>query len=356
MTAATFAFAAALGCLTVPSSRTATAAGPARDTCEPAAAHLAGGAREPYGAGHAAHGFGRGAHHAELEARAGRAREPYAGAARMARPEGREPYQPGPRDLAEMDERLRRAPGARMARQELVVPVRVHVITDGRKGATDADVKRQIAVLNDAYGGRKGGVDTGVRFRLAGVDRKVNAEWFRDPLNNEQAMKTALRRGGPETLNLYIAQLSRLMLGYSTYPHWYEREPRLDGVVIDWRTTPGGSLKDFDHGYTGVHEIGHWLGLLHTFENGCHGRGDRVADTPPEATPTEGCPKFKDTCKAPGADPIHNFMDYAHDRCMREFTRGQADRMRAVWRAYRVAGSPPQEQMRKPGLLPGTGL
>jgi hypothetical protein len=43
----------------------------------------------------------------------------------------------------------------------------------------------------------------------------------------------------------------------------------------------------------------------------------------------------KDTCEGGGPDPIHNFMDYSDDRCMSEFTTGQALRMQETWSAYR---------------------
>src|SRR5262245_37812649 len=49
---------------------------------------------------------------------------------------------------------------------EIVVPVRFHVITNGRRGRIPkARVVRQVAALNAAYGGRTGGADTGVSFR-----------------------------------------------------------------------------------------------------------------------------------------------------------------------------------------------
>ncbi|GAA3444741.1 hypothetical protein GCM10018955_41790 [Planomonospora venezuelensis] len=161
-------------------------------------------------------------------------------AARAASPgRGPEPRAPGPEQVAEMIAALdaRRPVLRRAAWTPVTVPTWVHVITDGAQGAPDGAVQRQLAVLNDAYGGRFGGADTGIRFRLDGLTRTENPAWFRDPITHEREMKR-LRRGGSGTLNLYVAQLGRLVLGYSTYPHWYAAEPRLDGVVVDWRSLP----------------------------------------------------------------------------------------------------------------------
>jgi Pregnancy-associated plasma protein-A len=218
------------------------------------------------------------------------------------------------------------------------VPVRFHVVTDGRRGQLSrAAVERQIATLNTAYSGRtKGSVDMGVRFRLVGYRVVHHTAWFRHPDQYERHMKAELRQGGAGTLNLYSAGVGARVLGSSTYPHNYHLRPREDGVVIDYRSLPGGTYPRYSRGYTAVHEVGHWLGLFHTFENGCDNPGDGVDDTPYQAAPTEGCPASKDTCSAPGADPIHNFMDYTWDACMHQFTQGQALRIRSSWAAFRT--------------------
>ncbi|MFC5831892.1 zinc metalloprotease [Nonomuraea insulae] len=263
-------------------------------------------------------------------------------ASRTLAPRTLAPRTPGPRSpkpedvgkiLAELGERL----AGVTPPSQITVPTRVHVISRGSgRQVSDQAIMAQIDTLNSAYGGRFGGVDTGVRFRLDGISVKENSSWFTDPVGHEKAIKNALHEGGPGTLNLYIAQLSELMLGFASYPYWYAGSPGLDGVVIDWRSLPGGAMINYNRGFTGVHEIGHWLGLFHTFENGCQSPGDGIADTPAEGGPTEACPQDKDSCpRHKGKDPAHNFMDYAHDRCMWEFTQGQADRMHEMWAAYR---------------------
>jgi hypothetical protein len=222
----------------------------------------------------------------------------------------------------------------------VIVPVRFHVLAwDDQGRMSRAAVDQQIAALNAAYSGRIGGADTGVSFRLIDFDVTNNADWFADPRRYEGPLKAALRRGGPGTLNLYSAAVGRAVLGISTFPQWYRERPVLDGVMIDYRSMPGGVYPHFNRGYTAVHEVGHWLGLLHTFENGCDSPGDAVDDTPYEALPTEGCPWSKNTCWLPGDDPRHNFMDYGFDVCMREFTAGQGLRIRLVWAAYRAHGA-----------------
>lgn len=222
----------------------------------------------------------------------------------------------------------------------LVIPVRFHVITDGRTGVLGRPViDQQLRSLNAAYGGTTGGADTGVSFRLVAADVTTSQQWFERPHDNQVAMLGALSRGGPGTLNLFTAAVGSQVLGFSSFPQMYRLRPGLDGVVVDYRSVPGGPLEHFSRGYTAVHEIGHWLGLFHPFEGGCRPPGDGVDDTPYEAVPTTNCPLVKDTCPAPGTDPVHNFMDYAWDPCMTSFTPGQGVRIRAMWAVYRAGQS-----------------
>jgi hypothetical protein len=224
------------------------------------------------------------------------------------------------------------------------VPVYFHVVTDGSVGnLTAAQIADQISVLNVTFGGGEGGARTGFTFELAGVTRTDNARWFYSGSGGaEHDMKRALRRGGANALNLY-STTAGAYLGWAYLPSILTSPSQayLDGVVVDWESMRGTSdtyAGEFDQGETATHEVGHWLNLEHTFFNGCSKRGDFVADTPPQKTPTSGCPEGKDTCPEPGLDPIHNYMDYSFDSCYTEFTPGQAQRMKDAWLFYRANG------------------
>jgi hypothetical protein len=223
------------------------------------------------------------------------------------------------------------------------VPVWFHVVTDGTIGSlTSKQIADQIQVLNVTFGGGEGGYDSGFRFTLAGITQTDNSAWFYAGPGgvNENTMKKTLHRGDAGTLNIYSTTAGPY-LGWAYLPDIVTKpgQVHLDGIVVDWASWRGVSTQyagQYDQGETGTHEAGHWLNLEHTFYGGCTPHGDFVADTPPERTPTSGCPIGKDTCPAPGLDPIHNYMDYSFDKCYTEFTAGQAQRMQDSYLFYRA--------------------
>jgi hypothetical protein len=213
----------------------------------------------------------------------------------------------------------------------------VHVITGNGVGdISDQDVNAQIDVLNDAYNGDTGGAPTRFQFHLIAITRTDNPTWFNAGSGStaERQMKTALRLGGAGDLNIYTTNAGGNLLGWATFPSSYASNPSYDGVVVLYSSLPGGSEDPYNEGDTGTHEVGHWLGLYHTFQGGCSKQGDYVADTAAERTPAYYCTP-RDTCRGGGLDPIENFMDYTDDACMFEFTAGQASRMDGLAEQYR---------------------
>jgi hypothetical protein len=243
------------------------------------------------------------------------------------------------REVAAVLELLGRAK-ARPGGGTVDVPVAFHVVYGERRGIQEGNIPdsmilAQMDVLNDAFAAH------GFSFSLASVDRTLNNRWFTGcySVGNESAMKQALAVDPTNTLNVYTCSPRGGILGYAYLPSALPEDHYLHGVVLLYSSLPGGTAAPYNLGDTGTHEVGHYLGLEHTFEGGCNEPGDFVADTPAEASAAFGCPVGRDTCAAAGLDPIENFMDYTDDACMFEFTPGQKSFMDQMLAAY------------KPGLL-----
>jgi hypothetical protein len=216
------------------------------------------------------------------------------------------------------------------------IDVYFHVINRGSGIANgdvpDSQILDQIAVLNAAYASR------GWSFNLVSIDRTTQATWYTmgPGTSAERQAKQALRQGTADDLNIYSASPGGGLLGWATFPSDYSRRPSQDGVVILFSSLPGGSAVPYNLGDTGTHEVGHWMGLYHTFQGGCNGNGDYVSDTPAERSPAYGCPVGRNSCaRKPGLDPVTNFMDYTDDACMDRFSAGQDTRMDQMFTAYR---------------------
>jgi Pregnancy-associated plasma protein-A/Putative Ig domain/FlgD Ig-like domain len=224
----------------------------------------------------------------------------------------------------------------------VTIPVAVHVVAhaDGFGDVSDQAINSQMQVLKNAYNG------TNFTFSLASIDRTYNTKWstHRYGSRDERRMKQALAVDPATTLNLYLCDIGGGLLGYATFPDMYAEDSYMHGVVCLYASIPGGSAAPYNLGDTATHEVGHFLGLYHTFQGGCNAPGDYVSDTAPEASAAYGCPIGRDTCSGDGADPIHNFMDYTDDDCMDHFTSGQAvraDQQMALYRPTMVGGGGP---------------
>lgn len=236
------------------------------------------------------------------------------------------------RGLAATDTSAQRAPAT------VTVRVYFHVIRKGA-GIANGDIPTsmiddQLAVLNNAFAGTApGGIGAATPFKFVKslVTRTTNVSWYTAGPGTaaELQMKTALRRGVSTHLNIYLNSPGGGLLGWATFPWDYDTTTngaKLDGVVVLNQTLPGGTAAPYNLGDTGVHEVGHWFGLFHTFQNGCAAPGDRISDTPAESSPAFGCPTGRNTCSSTGVDPIINFMDYTDDGCMFRFSPKQAYR------------------------------
>lgn len=248
--------------------------------------------------------------------------------------------QPSDAEIAAIEKAVARG---RKGKTSDVVQVWVHVISRSSAAAdgnvSDQAIREQMRVLNDSFNGRTGGANSGFAFDVAGITRTANARWYdllATDLSVEIEAKSALRRGGPGTLNIYLTNADP-WLGWAYFPSILNTSDAiLDGVVVDWRSIPGGSFGIYSEGDTLPHEVGHWLALYHTFDGYCGRFGDYVDDTPSEQSPAFYCQTGRDSCPGQaGLDPITNFMDYSQDSCMYEFTPGQTERMQSAWAAYR---------------------
>jgi hypothetical protein len=258
------------------------------------------------------------------------------------------------------------------ADQIVTIPVVVHVVHNQKDGQTggrnnynisDEQVQSQIDVLNEDYGNRSGykgfytdslGVDTGIRFKLVGIVRKYDSQKEFNPIKDEKLLADISPPWPTDRyLNIWVCNLTDLYLGVAQFPVISEVNDQTvgldqigkdeisaltDGVIIDGlffgRNSEGLASSVYNLGRTATHEIGHWLGLFHTWGNSICGT-DYCDDTPRtetknETTLTTCAPKFSFCEGTRSRNMIENYMDYSPDVCMSVFTADQKDRMQAV--------------------------
>ncbi len=245
------------------------------------------------------------------------------------------------------------------------IPVVVHVIhTNGIENISEEQIKSQITVLNEDYRkiaetpGFGLGADTEIEFYLAqkdpsgqptnGINRIYSSLTIHNDETEELTLKNLIRWPVDRYLNIWVVRsIKGNVLGYTRFP---DEAPELDGVVCQHSNFGriGTVRPPYNKGRTITHEVGHWLGLYHIFEEGCKGtdntncatQGDRVCDTPPTANENGNyhCPPFLNSCieyPVDIPDQLDNYLDYLDDSCMSRFTNGQKQRMQNLLRIYR---------------------
>ena len=234
----------------------------------------------------------------------------------------------------------------------ITISVHFYVITDGKNGkVTAATLNNTIAKLNSIYAGGEGGVNTGIQFQWTNAVSGqpvmyTNRQWFtaKPGSGAEAEMKQTISsqpgNSSNNHLNIYTTNpgvyYGGTLLGWATFPWELTGAPLMDGVVMNYIALNNGGTTSYNAGDVVAHEVGHWLGLYHTFQGGCTGStsydgttglGDLVTDTAPEASNASGCPTGRDTCAGDGVDPIDNYMDYSSNQCQVRFSTGQNARI-----------------------------
>lgn len=245
----------------------------------------------------------------------------------------------------------------------IYIPVVFHVIhQDGPENISQEQIMNQIDILNEDFRKKNGtpgfnispvGTDMQIEFRLAqydpngkkhdGIIRIKNAATE----NANDDVKELSYWNSAQYLNIWVVSSINLglgtptggtVLGYAQFPWLQSSLPTTDGIVIrSDQVGVIGSGQLSQGGRTLTHEIGHWIGLFHTFQGGCAGgtssncasQGDRVCDTPPVSAANFGCDTTKNTCNndVPDLpDQVRNYMDYSDGTCMNMYTEGQKAR------------------------------
>lgn len=254
---------------------------------------------------------------------------------------------------------------------QIVIPVVVHVVyRSAEENISEAQIRSQLRVLNEDFLRENPdsiytpsaflpvAAGTGISFQLANRDpqgrpttgitrQRTHRVAF---YSSDNGVKYAAMGGvdawpTDQYLNIWVCNLGAGVLGYGQFPGG---PAETDGVVIGYKYfgTQGPVVAPFDQGRTTTHEVGHWLNLRHIWGDGNCELDDLVEDTPAADRPHHGCENGAISCG--GLSMVQNFMDYTDDACMNLFTRGQAERMRAL---FAPAGAR-RSLVQSPGLVP----
>jgi hypothetical protein len=253
------------------------------------------------------------------------------------------------------------------------IPVVFHVIHNGgSENITQAQIMDQMRILNEDFRKKAGtngdkstnpnATDMEYEFRLAQVDPNGNPTDGINRIQNTATnnasdnVKSLSRWPSTKYLNIWVVKsiniggtTGGIVLGYAQFPSFMQFSPNSDGIVI--RADYVGSIQSGNSSHMGrtlTHEVGHWVGLYHPFQDGCTGQsssncasaGDRVCDTPPVSEANYGsvCDATLNSCTGDNPDlpdMITNYMDYLDGKCANTYTLGQKARAIAQMSLFR---------------------
>lgn len=241
-----------------------------------------------------------------------------------------------------------------------VIPVVFHVIHEGgTENISYEQIEDQIRILNEDYTRTNAdatntraeflpvAADCQVQFELARLDPEGNCTdgviRVYSPLTNnaDDDVKALSYWNNDRYLNIWVVRTidsgggGGTTLGYAQFPGF--GSDLTDGLVIrsDYIGSIGTAASSGSAGRTATHEVGHWLGLFHTFQGGCNGGfgAENIDDTPPTADQNFGCPLNLNSCSTDNPDlpdMVENYMDYSDGDCQNILTQGQKDVVDAV--------------------------
>lgn len=246
-----------------------------------------------------------------------------------------------------------------------VIPVVFHIIhNNGPENIPDAQIHDAMRIINEDYSASNDELSslvsafTGIigvgdlEFRLAKKDPDGNPT---TGIERIESMETYVGDDGSkldpwprdEYLNIWVTDVIYIggAAAYAYRPPAADGNPDADGVISNHRYVGSIGTASGTTGKTLTHEIGHYLGLPHTWGEtnapGCDGSqqsspcdganncqmDDGISDTPNCLGVSAGnCDLTRSTCGS--LDNIQNFMDYAS--CEANFTKGQVTVMRNV--------------------------
>lgn len=265
-------------------------------------------------------------------------------------------------------------------------PVVVHIIHDnGIENISKAQIESMITVLNNAFrhvslnpdytptADFGNGADIGFEFFLAkrdpegnctdGIVRVQSPMTVHKPFNDEgefdypldSALKNLSRWDTRKYVNIWVIRSMGRTGGYAYLPWESTITDFLDGIVV--RHDASGNINSSMFHKTLAHEMGHYFGLMHPFDNGhprmrpevdscggktpetCRDSGDYVCDTPPSTRDFQDC-EDRNTCSElpiDRNDNKENYMAYNEDRCRNMFTVEQRELMYSYLEEYRLA-------------------